>query len=296
MVTKIGVSIPWCYLIKDLQDKESEALLAMAPNPERLLRNLAKTRVNSIELRYRPKDITKSQMREAINLIKKNEFNLTIHGDNLPKVSEIDIFKFFPWIKILEQKKHYDEVVVVLHPYPKWDDKTKEELSIATMDFIQCLLDQMDKVKFPIKLVLENQRQKNETDPCVDFEGVNKIVNAIKDPRLGTCWDVGHSTSNAMRLPKQFPMYADEKFLANLSHMHIHDMSTNKSTHWPFIANVVPIEEIVALVDKHNFNGAYNLELSFDRFKNIKLAKEAIFDSVSYLKEIIQEAHAKNQS
>jgi sugar phosphate isomerase/epimerase len=75
------------------------------------------------------------------------------------------------------------------------------------------------------------------------------------------------------------------KFLDNVIHTHIHDLSPGGETHWPLTESVVPLADFVLSLKEKNYAGTYNLELRPERWQKVIDAKTGIFESISILKD-----------
>jgi len=101
---------------------------------------------------------------------------------------------------------------------------------------------------------------------------------------------MGHLYSNLVssdELDLDLGELPPEEFLTRVYHTHIHSLNDAGRTHFPLTEDyTLPIESYVNALQQVNYNGVYNLELSFDRFeKNAPVAKQVV-SSVNKLKKL----------
>ena len=82
------------------------------------------------------------------------------------------------------------------------------------------------------QLLLENVL---DTDPQL----LPKTVEAVGDPRLGLCLDIGHATVYAERPPQEWI----EAFLPYLRHVHLHDNDGLCDCHLPLGEGTLPLRQ-----------------------------------------------------
>ncbi|MBI9101065.1 MAG: sugar phosphate isomerase/epimerase [Spirochaetales bacterium] len=286
-MNKIGISIPWDYLSGKNRTSDAESLKEIFPDPIAFIDQLKENGVSSIELRHRDISMPVSDMKTVFRLLKKMKIGFSIHSDNLTEHSDWNFNTIFPWVKSLSTVYSvFPELMVTLHPFCALGS-SNEILSRRTADLLIRLQKKIDKYEFPITLALENQRSKGMTDPGTIFTGVLDIVNETGISELGTCWDMGHSTANNNINANDFPLYPESDFVFRTVHTHIHDLGPNGKTHWPIKENKVPFRDYISRLQTAEYNGIYNLELSFSRFKDEENGKTLILDSIIKLSEML---------
>jgi len=281
-VNKLSVSLPWDYLSDTIKTEEADIIRSrIGPNTE-FLQMLKDSGVTAVELRHRYKGISLEEMVRAVSVIKDSELSLSIHGENL---IEPDSFKFteqFPWYEIVNELFDNEKIIVTFHPFIRAEPG--KNLSEITVEIFRTLLEQKD---FPPYIyALENQRSKGYEDPGISFSGIVEMVEPLPEDQTGICWDMGHSYSNTVNF--DHPLFPSDDFLARVIQTHIHDLGPGGRTHWPFKENKVPLSENIKLLQSFNYRGAYNLELSFDRFSEEKEITSLVLNSVKKLKTLTE--------
>lgn len=107
------------------------------------------------------------------------------------------------------------------------------------------------KEETPVQIVLENVLEK---DPCWMLD----VVQAVDDPRLGLCLDIGHVNAYS-----QIPvMQWLEKWAPKLSHFHIHNNDGTWDTHRPLWEGSIPMREFIEKAEKLCPQATFTLELA----------------------------------
>ena len=281
-MNNIGMSLPWDYLCSRIITREAVVLgknFGSAPEFLNFLRDLG---VQSIELRHRHKTLNETDMYRSIETVLYYDMALTIHGDTLPDPGAFNYKKLFPWYKAIDSlyKKEKKNITVTFHPII---NDTNEDVSAQNTSKTLSLIANQDL--YPsFSYALENQRSKGEVDPGITFDGVVHMVSNIPDNPVGICWDMGHSYSNVINFGHA--LYPPKEFLKRVIHTHIHDIGPTGRTHWPFKENRVPLKENIELLKEHEYQGIYNLELSFDRFAEEKNIMKLVTGSIKILREL----------
>ena len=165
-----------------------------------------------------------------------------------------------------------------------------EPVIADTISALQQLLEERDKRNAPFRFALEINKSKAKVDPSFTWEGVSSIVEEIDHPALGICWDFGHAHYN--HRIGSISAEPPETFLRRVIHTHIHDLSPEDITHWPLCEGVVPLARNCELLHDAGYQGVYNLELDPPRYPDYENLGDALYDSVTTLKEVVQ-SHAE---
>ncbi len=140
------------------------------------------------------------------------------------------------------------------------------------------------KIGYPLKLVLENNRRKGIVDPGDDWDDVMNIVNL--SGIAGACFDFGHYYYN-MKHFNDNPLYLPQTDdLRIVKHTHIHGL-VNEVTHFPLTDTDLPINNYVNALNNANYKGIYNLEISHSHFLDKIDSLNALIDSVFLLRSAI---------
>jgi len=277
-VSKLSISLPWDYLADSVNTNEAHIIKSrIGPNKE-LLQLLKDSGITHIELRHRYKKISDEGMVRSVSVIKEFGLSLSIHGEALPEPKNFSFMKLFPWYRIVNDIFSGENIIVTFHPYI--NNGTEKKLAETTVEIFSLLLRQKEYPAYTY--ALENQRFKGYEDPAISFDGTVAIVQSIPEQNIGICWDMGHSFSNTVNF--NHPQFPSEDFLSRVIHTHIHDLGPGGRTHWPFKENKVPLKENIRLLHSSNYPGAYNLELSFDRFAEEENIKSLLLNTIKKIR------------
>lgn len=280
-----GLSLPINYLANDPHTDEDFLYQDHFKDAPTFLKALKTAGVASIELRAIKATTDTENAAVAAKHILDSELDLTIHG-YLPSNSDGDRFeKILPSIasiaEILRQRNCSS--IMTLHCYRERNGDLSHLVSY-NIKFIKKLIRVILDEELPVKIALEINRQKKYTDPSITYDSLIKLLSEIAEPDMvGFCWDFGHSFWNASK--NYIDLTPPEKFLDNVIHTHIHDISPGGETHWPLTEKVVPLTDFVSSLKGTNYTGTYNLELRPERWQNVIDAKTGIFESISILKD-----------
>jgi len=288
-MTKIGFSLPPAYLAE--QDiSPDNVLIRGLGQPREALQRLKERGVTSIELRMVRPGTDPALARLVIDNVIKAGLEFTIHGLLPPSEDQTDTVEGFPsWdlVDIIREKQ--GEVTIPLHAKFRMEGEM-EPVIADTISALRRLLEERDRREAPFRFALEINKSKAKVDPSFTWEGVSSIVEEINHPALGICWDFGHAHYNhRIGLISAEP---PEAFLRKVFHTHIHDLSSEDKTHWPLCEDIVPLARNCELLHNAGYQGVYNLELDPPRYPDYENLSEALYDSVTRLKETVQ-SHAK---
>jgi len=278
-----GLSLPINYLAQDPRIDEDFLYQDHFKDPATFLKALKAAGLSSIEIRAIKADTDIKNAARAAKHILDAELDITIHG-YLPSNTDGDKFeKILPSIAPIAEilKDRNRSAVITLHCYREQNGDLPQLVSY-NINFIKRLARMILEEKLPVKIALEINRQKKYTDPSITYDSLIKLSSEIAEPELvGFCWDFGHSFWNASK--NYIDLTPPERFLDNVIHTHIHDISPGGETHWPLTESVVPLTDFVSSLKAKNYAGTYNLELRPERWQHVIDAKTGIFESISIL-------------
>ena len=284
-VSDIGVSLPWDYISGNLLTSEASVLAELLGPAANGLAFFADHGVSSIELRHRHPKSTTGDMRAAFLQLLDRAFTVTIHGEEPPQAEGDGVSGMCPWMQTLNEIDAGGdrEIMITQHPFTGIGEE--RDLRAKTVGFLPQLLTERLGADSGYRLALENQRLKEIVDPGTSFHGIYGMWEEMANPRIGICWDMGHSFANTVK-DKGYPVDPPAEFLDQVVHTHIHDLGPDGRTHWPFRENRVPVERFMGLLKEHGYTGIYNLELSFDRFAQVDDTTVLLSKSIEMLKSL----------
>lgn len=273
--------------------------LAQHDSLEAFLQKLKADGVKSIEIRKLDRVIdeeTYHAYNQSIQKIWDMGLTITIHGDLTGDLEGSSFKEIYPSMTyILENyAKYQDKLVMTLHALSAKNQPNHasvEELKQNTIDRLSNWSKVIEAEKLPVYLALENNRSKEKAiDPGNSCKVVLEMVEAVDSPHVGICWDMGHLYSNLIE-GKELKMALHElppkSFLEKVYHTHIHALNKEGKTHFPLSEEFdLPIDDYVSALNTCNYEGVFNLELSFDRYEKEMPVKEKITDSVEKLKSL----------
>jgi sugar phosphate isomerase/epimerase len=288
-MNKIGFSLPPHYL-NEQQIASDNVLVKGLGQSQEALQNLKRRGVTSVELRMVRPGMNPALAQLAIDNVIKAGLKFTIHGLLPPSEDQTNTVDGFPFWALLDViRETQGEVIIPLHA--KFSREGELEPVIAdTISALRRLLGERDKRNAPFRFALEINKSKAKVDPSFTWEGVSSIVEEVNHPALGICWDFGHAYYN-----HRIGMITAEppkSFLRRVIHTHIHDLSPEDKTHWPLSEGVVPLKSNCELLQSIGYDGVYNLELDPPRYPDYENLSDALYGSVTTLKEVVQ-SHAK---
>jgi len=281
---KIGYSLPPTYLAE--QDISPEYIWVRGlGQPFEALQALKSRGITSVELRMVHPGMDLALARLAIDNVTKAGLGFTIHGLLPPSEDQTNTEEGFPsWALLDVIRETQGEVTIPLHA--KFSLEGELEPVIAeTISALRRLLDERDKRNAPFRFALEINKSKAKVDPSFTWEGVSSIAEEVDHSALGICWDFGHAYYNhRIGLITAEP---PESFLRKVIHTHIHDLSPEDKTHWPLCEGVVPLARNCELLQSVGYDGVYNLELDPPRYPDYTNLSDALYDSVTILKDVL---------
>lgn len=273
--------------------------LAQNNSLDLFLEKLKNGGVTSIEIRKLDRVIdeeTYHAYNQSIQKIWDMGLTITIHGDLTGDLEGSSFKEIYPSMTyILENyAKYQDQLVITLHALSEKNQPNHasvEELKQNTIDRLSDWTKVIEAEKLPIYLALENNRSKEKAiDPGNSCKVVVEMVEAVNNPHVGICWDMGHLYSNLIEgkeLQMELNDLPPKKFLEKVYHTHIHALNDAGKTHFPLTQDFdLPIEEYVSALNEAGYQGVLNLELSFDRYEQEMPVNENILISVEKLKSL----------
>lgn len=261
--------------------------------PDTALPALREAGIQFIELRSVVEKIPTDLVKTAADHVWDNGLLLTAHGTlprNFEKRSPRELDPAFLNLAEYFAKRQSGVLIITVHAYGGKRGKSnlfKEE----TIAISAKMCDWMDELGLPVKFSLELNRSKGLHDASVTYRGVLEMVNAIGHPRMGICWDLGHSFANTIRgvhheLPPQF-------FMQRVNHVHIHDISRS-GTHSSLTCSKIPLRNMLTCMRDHDYDGILNLELNHSKLGETAEEQRAeVYASIKMLREAVAEIYGE---
>jgi hypothetical protein len=284
MKTRMGLSLPYTYLSGNNVETDNIFVSSLGPVDEAL--SQLDGLVEYIELSNFSVQAPTEQIVSAVKNIWKHGLKVTLHPSLPRDVKGKNLVEIYPWLEQLLPvfKKYQTDLMLNLHALaaPVGDEEQMSKDSIINLRVITELI---ESNQLPLKVAVELNRSKGEVDPCTTYEGVLNIFEQVDSAAVGIGWDIGHTFSNYQNgLIDKIP---PEKFLNNIIHTHIHDISPDGKTHWPLTMGTVPLAEYMGLLKEHNYTGLYVLEFQPQRFAGHGNVRDLIYASISRLSDVI---------
>ncbi|MBW3623360.1 MAG: TIM barrel protein [Armatimonadetes bacterium] len=103
--------------------------------------------------------------------------------------------------------------------------------------------------------------------------------------RIGTCWDMGHSTINHTRYRNEmYPLEPTDEFVKRVRHVHLHDVH-GREDHHPLSDGDVPYRRHLTRLRDAGFAGDINLELPLRKILQHGPYREVMADNVSRVQD-----------
>lgn len=283
---RIGMSLATRYLSGDTETLETR----LFGRPEMFLETLARSGVDSIEMRTISADTPPQTALNALERVWAAGLEVTIHGTLPPLSAGSNWQEALPgFIKAVERLAEHDPhspCPVTVHAYST-HGYAPETLAKSTAERLTAMAEWLDTEQLPVELMLELNRAKNSPDPSTTYEGVLSMHEQVAHRRLGICWDFGHTYANVRNgLMNSTP---PPDFVRAVGHTHIHDLGATGRTHWPLDEGRLPLSDYVRSLRETGYNGVWNLELSPDRFVDEGDVKERVLESAERLIATIEE-------
>jgi sugar phosphate isomerase/epimerase len=134
-----------------------------------------------------------------------------------------------------------------------------EELRADTIAFLRWALARYPSLTFALENVNPDPQL---TKVGTERSEVLEIVQAIGNPPLGICWDMGH---DILADHREVP---SATWLRHVIHAHVHDINEQRVDHCPLIYGQVPYDTWLPQLVKAGFHGAVVLELKGSNLPN----------------------------
>lgn len=256
----IGVSLPFSYLVN-----------GGAPygDFQPFFERLKTSGVESVELRAVSRNTAPEDVLKAASLLWDAGFVITVHGG--AKSPETALDDLFRPLSLLLPSLRQKELIVVMHPTVGSED--------AILGMLKALADHIKERSLPVRIALENNRKMPDGSMGDSLGLVTRLVTKLDRPEVGICFDMGHYFWAVGEDRSKLPPKA---FLQRVIHTHIHALH-NGSTHFPLGRYDLPIREYAASFAE-GYGGRFNLELEYERYKDLVPAADAMFESIETLK------------
>ena len=279
----IGVSLP-LGILKDKPATEAQTLLlSQYGGRDKLLEDLKKQGIASVELRsIGPKTLVRD-VNECVQAVFDAGLTCTIHG----KLANIGSEEFFSNLNtVVSRFPHVlEHLMLTVHsPKDSEDNETNRSSSVKLLSRFGAFA--LEK-QMPVCFALENNRIHSNIPTISTCDGVLSIVEEVGLPNVGICWDFGHVYSNILNFPDAGPEPAlPDPFLSRVVHTHIH--AYQGRTHFPFMGEAeLPLFDYCLMLVQAGYAGIFNLELDIERFYRLYSPREAFETSISVLKECL---------
>lgn len=279
MIQGIGISLPPAYLVE--AEEANHTWKRLLGPPAEGLPMLRDAGASFIELRTIRPGMPPDTAGHAIAAAAAHGFRVTLHGLLHPVGDSPEQEASFPlWAQAADIGMLQGSGLITVHSRASAEEK-EAALFDSTVLALRELLDESTRRKAPFTFALEINRTKAGADPSFTWDGVEALVSAVNDPRLGICWDFGHAQYNHLQgLIEAEPPAA---FLQKVVHTHIHDLGPGDRTHWPLGEGRVPVERFCQLLKDVDYGGVLNLEIEPSRYPEDPNVRDRILESLRTL-------------
>lgn len=169
---------------------------------------------------------------------------------------------------------------VVIHP-AKSSQAPRSDLDADTHSFLAWVLEEFHG----LLLALENMGPPapGEIKAGDTRENVFSLVEGIRHPRLGLCWDLGHDALWNRAEPPE------AAWLKRVVHAHVHDLDENGQDHYPLVFGRVPACDWLRRLAQAGMQGAAVLEIKGGQLRTWDLPRinQAIRNSLTTIRECV---------
>lgn len=278
---KIGFSLPAAYLAGEYNNLEDKILRNAFGPSQKFLPQLKKQGISSIEVRNFNANATPEMVDIAVQCILQADLNFSIHG-YLPEdvASKNCISEIYPFLRLIMDDIRNGNTVMTVHSYSSKICNIKDlaRLSGQALGHIAGILDKED---INMHLALELNRYHGYSDTSTNYAGILEILKYTEHPKIGICWDIGHSYWNTLN--KGLKNIPPKAFLDKTIHTHIHDLGPD-GTHSSLSNGVVPLKKMLKPLILNGYSGVFNLEMNPSRLQP-DIRKE-IFFSIKRIQEM----------
>lgn len=171
---------------------------------------------------------------------------------------------------------------VVIHAATAPKPARVDDLVADTVSFLRWACDAYSN----LLLALENNHPAsgNQVKVGVARDGVLGIVSAVRHPRLRVCWDMGHDYLSGS------PVLPEPEWLAEVAHVHVHDVNDSGVDHYPLVYGNVPYQPWLRALKQTGMKGSVVLELKGNQLKDWPpdQIQSALIDSVRAIFKEVQ--------
>ena len=171
---------------------------------------------------------------------------------------------------------------VVMHAATAQKPADPDGLTADTLSFLAWALETYPGLMF----ALENNlpATANQVKVGVGRQDVLKIIHALQHPRLRVCWDMGHDTLNGS------PEVPEPEWLAQVVHVHLHDVNEPGVDHYPLVYGRVPFQPWLQALKRVGMQGTVVLELKGNQLMDWQPESihTALVDSIRRITEEVQ--------
>jgi sugar phosphate isomerase/epimerase len=275
MVKKIGYSLPLNYFAVE-SVSEYNPLFGSVDDCLAVLRASG---INSVELKVVGSKTPAESVINAIDKLAGYGMSTTIHGV-LPGIT--DQHGVIPALSCLSSEREW---IVTMHCYGGVDHSSEWYAERSVTAITKLLNATPDNIK--VALEINRAKSLNDCDPSVTYQGVLDMINAVDSPRLGICWDYGHTMINIQN--KIIPTEPPAEFPSKVIQTHIHDVSDEGRTHFPLTHAKVPLERFNTLLLDAGYTGCFNLEMALDRWSETpSFKRNRIIQSIQILSDVLK--------
>lgn len=258
----IGVSLPLDWLITGEGLPESV---------EDVLSALKAEGVRSIELRTVRAHHSARDVRRVADFLWDKGFQISLHGD--VKTADGAVAELFTPTKDLLENLRQKMINITVHP-----------INGDNVKMLSAIADYIEQRGLPVTVAIENNRllpDKTEGDSAAL---VLQAAMAVDRKCVGICFDFGHYMYYRLKNYPEEPLVLPPKeFFKKVIHTHIHALNGLK-THFPLDSHQLPLKQMMDELCFEYF-GVYNLELEYNRFKDLRPLIPSLIGSVRELKE-----------
>lgn len=265
---KFSIKIP-SDLFKDDMSENTLKIVESFANVDNILEFL-KNNVDSIEFGMINFDLDSKYLLDSVCKFTNAGIGISFHG-KLNNAANAEDF-FAPYIDVIKAGL-ISCINITVHPL-----KTEDE----TVFLLKDICDFIDKNNYPVRITLENQRNKSEETAHVGCEGVYNIAKKINSPHLFLCFDFGHQLSNIRKEMLPFDEVSDG-FISMVRHTHIHSYFEGV-THFPLCMGETLLEENITKLLEAGYDETLLLELDPKRYFTHIDIKKSYEKSVEILK------------
>lgn len=262
----IGVSLPPKYLLEGKVYNEK---------PEVLLPRLYQMGVRSVEIRDAKPGTDPQLVWDCAEILWDYNFQITIHCR--VKSVETAVNDVFDTLMLTLRQLRQERLTVVIHP-----------IVADNVEILRRLSDFAIQNELPVMIALENNRLLPGSIEGDSTELVLKAVAEVDRPNVGICFDMGHYHYYLKKnQPDHLDMLPPPEFFKRVVHTHIHAVN-GLQTHFPLDQFELPLKQTLQ-VQSVGYYGVHNIELSPNRYADLREGVDALVGSVKALKEALPE-------